>query len=285
MKYTLSIVGNPELEYFEQAVRILQASDFTISRQLAAGQAVEMHGSINPDQIEPLLEGVKIDWCLHKNPVQIANIMICDMDSTIIAQECVDELADLAGVGEQVKAITEAAMQGNLEFSHSLAERVEQLAGQSQDILLQCWNERISINAGAKTLIATMNNLGAKTALVSGGFTWFAKRVAEAVGFSEYHANELVIKDHKLTGNVLGPVLDGKVKLAHLSRLAQEQKTTCAIGDGANDLAMVQGADLGIAYRAKPVLQHCANGRIQHTDLTTALFFQGICTKQWTVVS
>ena len=281
MEHTLSIAGNQKTADFEQAVQVLQANGFTVLRQLAANRAAEMSGNGSAVEIEQYLADLQVDWCLHKTPVQIAEVLVCDMDSTIIGQECIDELAEMAGVGAQVKAITETAMQGGLEFSSSLTERVAQLAGLHEDVLRQCWNDRIRINPGARQLIATMNRLGAKTALVSGGFTWFADMVAKAVGFNEAYANQLVIKNHKLTGEVMEPILDGAAKRDHLFRLSRGRLRTCAIGDGANDLAMINAADIGISYRAKPIVERSANGRIKHTDLTTALLFQGIGPDQW----
>ncbi|MBL1431244.1 MAG: phosphoserine phosphatase SerB [Robiginitomaculum sp.] len=281
MAQTLIIVSKPRHEDLQTAKNLLQANGFIFNSQLLKDQAIQFTGNSSHNQITAILQNLKIDWCLHRALPQIADVLVCDMDSTIIGQECIDELADLAGVGEQVKAITKAAMQGDLEFSHSLAERVKQLAGQSKDILDECWQDRITINPGAKTLITTMNNLGAKTALVSGGFTWFAKRVARKVGFCEYHANELEFRDHKFTGNIIGEVIDSVAKREHLSQLSKGNKITCALGDGANDLAMVKAANIGIAYHAKPILEKSANGIIRHTDLSTALLFQGILPKNW----
>ncbi|MBL4617518.1 MAG: phosphoserine phosphatase SerB [Robiginitomaculum sp.] len=284
MVQTLIIVskaGHPDLAV---AKTLLQSIGFVSGSQLLKDQAMQFSGNSSHSQVSTILQPLKIDWCLHETLLRPADILVCDMDSTIIGQECIDEMADLAGVGEAVQAITKAAMHGDLEFSHSLSERVEQLAGQSKNILDECWNNRITINPGAKTLIATMNRLGAKTALVSGGFTWFAKRVAQAVGFSEYHANQLEFDGCKLTGNVIGEVIDGVAKLGHLSRLSKGGKITCVIGDGANDLAMVKGANIGIAYHAKPILEQSANGIIRHTDLSTTLLFQGVLPKNWVFI-
>jgi len=281
MAQTLIVVSKPGHPDLAIAEILLQFIGFVVASQLLKDQAIQFRGNSSHSQVSTILRQLEVDWCLHQTAPQMADVLVCDMDSTIIGQECIDELADLAGVGEQVKAITKAAMHGDLEFSHSLAKRVKQLAGQSKDILDECWKDRITINPGAKTLIGTMNNLGAKTALVSGGFTWFAKRVAQTVGFCEYHANELEFRDHKFTGNIIGEVIDGVAKQDHLSRLAKDNKITCAIGDGANDLAMVKAANIGIAYYAKPILEKSANGIIRHTDLSTALLFQGILPKNW----
>lgn len=276
MAQALIIVSKTEHPDLAIAATLLQSNGFILVSQLLKDQAIHFTGKASKEDMHRILKSLQVDWCLHKGALQKADVLICDMDSTIIAQECIDQLADLAGVGKQVQAITKAAMQGDIEFSHSLAERVAQLTGQSEDILAECWQNRIIINPGAKTLITTMNRLGSKTALVSGGFTWFAEKVALAVGFSEYHANQLEFSNHKFTGKVIGDVIDGQAKFTHLSRLAKGNKITCAIGDGANDLAMIKGADIGIAYHAKPILEHAANGVIRHTDLSAALLFQGI---------
>jgi phosphoserine phosphatase len=248
---------------------------------LAEGQALEFKGEMSTQAMAELLSSFQVDWCLHNAPIRALPVLLCDMDSTIIGQECIDELADLAGVGEQVKAITAAAMAGELDFEQALKARVFLLKGQSEDILSQCWHERIQINPGAKTLIATLNQLGSKTVLVSGGFDWFTSRIAEQVGFFENHANALQTENGTLTGEISGDVLTGETKLVHLLRVADTPQNACAIGDGANDLWMVRAAGMGLAYCAKPVLEQSANGRIRHTDLTTALFFQGIKPKDW----
>lgn len=278
---TISVVsrcGHPD---FAIATQKLQANGFILTRQLLTDQAAEFESNIRVGFVTGLLNDLAVDWCVHQMPVQIAHVLICDMDSTLIAQECIDELADLAGVGDQVKAITEAAMAGDLDFATALTERVHCLAGHDEALLMHCWQTRTHINPGAKTLVATMKKFGANTALVSGGFTWFAKRVAETLGFDEFHANQLVIENGRIKGTIAGPILDNHTKLSHLQRLAPAPVISCAIGDGANDLLMVQGASLGIAYCAKPILEQSANGRIRHTDLRTALLFQGILPKDW----
>ncbi|PHR59206.1 MAG: phosphoserine phosphatase SerB [Robiginitomaculum sp.] len=283
MEHILSVVAKPGHRDLDLAVQSLQANGFALGRQLAPRQAVELRGIASTAQLDLWLGQLQVDWCRHPTPPTQKDVLLCDMDSTIIGQECIDELADLASIGPQVKQITAAAMAGKLDFAQALRERVRLLAGQSEELLSRCWSTRISINAGAKTLVATMNQLGSKTALVSGGFTWFADRVAKVVQFGESHANQLAITDQQITGKIEGPIVDGAVKLAHLQRLCQDPARVMAIGDGANDLLMVEAAGLGLAYHAKPILLRKADGRIRHTDLTTALFFQGITKTDWDV--
>ncbi len=281
MQNTLSIVSKPAHPDLQIASRILQTNGFIPARQLAEGQALEFKGSATQKQLAKYFAPLAIDWCLHKEPVNVHSVLLCDMDSTIIQEECVDELADLAGIGAQVKNITRAAMNGEIDFEQALRRRVALLSGQSSTCLETCWKERINISQGAKTLIATMNEMGAITALVSGGFTWFTKRVGEQVGFLETHANQLQIKDGQLTGCVQGAIVGANTKLQHLERLRAAGGTVCAIGDGANDAPMIAAANMGIAYHAKPILADHANGQIRHTDLSTALFFQGINKEKW----
>jgi phosphoserine phosphatase len=220
-----------------------------------------------------------IDWYLQKAATRRKALLISDMDSTIIEQECIDELADMVGVRDEVSAITERAMQGELDFTASLIARVALLKGLPMTTLERVWEERITFSKGARELVQTMRLQGARTLLVSGGFTFFTSRVAEKVGFDAHHANTLEMHEGFLTGRVIPPVLDKEAK----SRLLMEAVTshalplyaTVAIGDGANDADMICTAGLGVAYRAKPLLQSQADASITHTDLTTLLYFQG----------
>jgi len=285
MKLALSIVSKPGHPDLAIASQLLQASGFVYASQLANAQALlwSAPAGTHVKTVAELLEPLQIDWCLHENEPKPCQVLLCDMDATLIAQECIDELAHLAGVGPKVRAITSAAMAGKLDFTQALRARVALLAGQPQSILANCWETRIHINAGAATLVATMNQIGAKTVLVSGGFTWFANRVAKQLGFNQFHANELGVEQQHLSGTIIGPILDGQTKLEHLQRLCSPPDNACVIGDGANDLLMVQAANLGIAYHGKPILEQHANGRIRHTDLTSALFFQGIAISDWVI--
>jgi phosphoserine phosphatase len=206
-------------------------------------------------------------------------LLVADMDSTIIGCECLDELADMAGLKPQVSAITERAMRGEIEFAPALRERVALLKGLPLSALARVYKERVRLNPGAKALVATMHKHGAKTLLVSGGFTYFTQRVAAAAGFDSEQANTLLDDGANLLGKVAEPILGREAKLkaledaAHASHLAFEE--TLAVGDGANDLAMIKRAGLGVAYHAKPVVAAAAGASIAHGDLTALLYLQG----------
>ncbi|MEM1345773.1 MAG: phosphoserine phosphatase SerB [Pseudomonadota bacterium] len=207
-------------------------------------------------------------------------LLVADMDSTMIGVECIDEIADMAGLKPQVAAITERAMAGALDFEAALSERVALLAGLEEAALAAVYEERIALNPGARTLVRTMAARGAHTALVSGGFTYFTERVGAAAGFAEHRANRLEIADGYLTGRVALPILGREAKREALAELAAARghspAEALAIGDGANDLAMIEAAGLGIAYRAKPALADKADARLAYADLTAALSLQGI---------
>lgn len=207
-------------------------------------------------------------------------VLVADMDSTIIPVECIDEIADVAGVGPQVAAITEAAMRGELVFEQALERRVGLLRGLPEAALNRVLAERISLNPGARTLVQTMRAMGATTALISGGFTWFTSRVAEMAGFEVHRANTLLLENGLLTGKVGLPILGRAAKLAGLQELTAARGLTTdaalAIGDGANDLDMIRAAGLGIAYRAKPAVAAAAGVRLDHAPLTAALYLQGV---------
>ncbi len=220
--------------------------------------------------------GITADICVQDSVGARKTLLICDMDSTLIGQECIDELADFAGLKARVSAITERAMQGEIDFEQALEARVTLLAGLDEAVLEKCYDERISLNQGARTLCQTMKAGGAKTAIVSGGFTFFTQRVAKACGFESDQANTLITENGQLTGTVGYPILGREAKYdALMSHSENRPETAIAIGDGANDLAMIKAAGLGIAYRAKPAVARAAHCAIEHTDLTTALYFQG----------
>lgn len=206
-------------------------------------------------------------------------LLVADMDSTIIEQECIDEIAEFAGVKLRVAEITERAMRGEIDFEAALKERVGMLAGLDVARLDQVFQERLTLMPGARVLVATMRAHGAYTALVSGGFTFFTSRIAALVGFDADRANTLEVRNGRLTGRVIEPILGRDAKLETLQRLTRARdlavSETLAVGDGANDLAMVKAAGLGIAYRAKPVVAADADACITHGDLTALLYLQG----------
>jgi len=264
---------------------------------LARAVALFGHGAgevLGPDAVEIAVEGEQADlYAAAKSaadglPVDFAvtasenrrkRLLIADMDSTIINVECLDELADFAGVKDKVSEITERAMRGELAFEGALRERVGMLTGLSVDALQTCYDDRVRLNPGAKTLVETMAANGARCALVSGGFTFFTSRVAEAAGFHLNRANTLIEADGKLTGKVGDPILGKEAKLAALreetSALGLTLADALAVGDGANDLAMIEVAGLGVAYRAKPIVAAQAHAKVDHADLTALLYFQG----------
>jgi phosphoserine phosphatase len=206
------------------------------------------------------------------------------MDSTIITTECIDEMAGVLGLKAQVAAITERAMAGKIGFAEALRERAGMLAGLAEADLQAVYDQRIRLSPGARELVATMRAHGAHTALVSGGFSFFTERVAAAVGFDQHQANRLCFVTGKLDGRVGEPILGQEEKLTALRSLATQQnlavEATLAVGDGANDLAMVKAAGLGVAYHAKPVLARAAMARIDHGDLTALLYLQGYRAEQ-----
>jgi phosphoserine phosphatase len=206
-------------------------------------------------------------------------LLVADMESTVIEQECLDELADHLGLRARIAALTEQAMRGEVDFRAALIERVALLAGLEERALDEVWRTRITETPGARTLVATMKRNGAHAALVSGGFTFFTDRVAKAMGFDDAQANVLETEGGRLAGRVREPVLGREAKLAALERRMRELKLdpalTIAVGDGANDLDMLEAAGLGVAFRAKPVVAARADAAITHGDLTALLYLQG----------
>lgn len=206
-------------------------------------------------------------------------LFLADMDSTMIGQECIDELADFAGLKAHVAAITERAMRGEIEFEPALRERVALLKDLKVGVVDEVLASRITLTPGGRELVQTMRANGAYTCLVSGGFTLFTAKVAELVGFQENRANVLHVADGRLTGTVAEPILGKAAKLATLVELREsfdfDNLDTLAVGDGANDLAMIQEAGLGVAYHAKPAVAAAAAARIDHGDLTALLYAQG----------
>jgi phosphoserine phosphatase len=225
------------------------------------------------------LAGQAIDVCVQPWAARRKRLLVADMDSTIIGCECLDELADFAGVKAQVSEITERAMRGEIAFEGALRERVAMLKGLGVNALEKAYAERVRLNPGARTLVRTMAASGARCVLVSGGFTFFTSRVAEAAGFHANRANTLIEVGDALAGTVGDPILGREAKLAALQEEAQalgaQPTDALAIGDGANDLAMIEAAGLGVAYRAKPVVAAQAHCAVDHADLTAVLYFQG----------
>jgi len=212
-------------------------------------------------------------------------LLVADMDSTMIGQECIDELADYAGFKPEVAAITERAMRGELDFATALAERVKLLRGLDVAALGQCLTERIRPSPGAATLVRTMRAHGARTLLVSGGFTDFVAPIAADLGFDDYRANRLERRGEQLSGKTQGPIIDSNAKKTALmetqARFGLSDVSVLAIGDGANDLPMIEAAGLGVAYRAKRVLADAADARLDQHGLDALLWAQGISRRDW----
>jgi len=225
------------------------------------------------------VEGVPCDINVVSAARRRKRLLVADMDSTIISCECLDELADQAGLKPRIAAITERAMRGEIAFEAALRERVAMLKGLELTALERTFAERVRLNPGAKALVATMKAHGARTCLVSGGFTYFTERVAKAAGFDDQQANVLLDDGSRLTGLVREPILGREAKLAALesevAKLGIDVQDALAVGDGANDLAMIQRAGLGVAYHAKPVVAEAAGASIVHCDLTALLYPQG----------
>ena len=233
----------------------------------------------NHDNVWQSLQGQEIDFVVQPAGNRRKKLLLADMDSTMIGQECIDELAATAGVGDQVKAITARAMDGALNFEDALRARVALLKGAPADIIADVLNRRITPVSGGATLVATMKAHGAYTALVSGGFTAFTAWVAQTLGFDDHRANTLLIENNVLMGDVARPILGRAAKVEALAdstnRLSIGAHDVLAIGDGANDLGMIEHAGLGVAVHAKPIVQAQAQHRINHGDLTALLYIQG----------
>jgi len=216
--------------------------------------------------------------------IAMPQLFVSDMDSTIIGQECIDELADYAGLKTPIAAITDRAMRGELEFEAALRERVALLEGLDQSAIEQCLEERIVANPGAAVLIATLKARGCRTVLVTGGFHHFADIVAEMLGFDHVVGNRLGVESGRLTGALVGDISDAATKRATLKDEAERlgvNTRTCVAGDGANDIPMIEAADYGFAYRAKPKAREAANGRIDCGELTAILSLLGVSRRDW----
>jgi phosphoserine phosphatase len=282
MSYIVILVANRQAGPLTEA-DAAHAKDFCSGQHLnwlSAGQAAEFIVKNIPDiaQLQMVLAHKSVDVFVTKFRGRRKAVLLADMDSTIVTTETLDELAAYAGLKDRIAAITARSMNGEIDFPTALRERVAMLKGLSLSALERTWGETIFC-PGARTLIATMRHFGATTALVSGGFTFFTARVAAELGFDINRANTLLDNGSELTGEVAEPILDRDAKLATLNELAAKRgvklAATLAVGDGANDLAMLQAAGLGVAYHAKPVVAAQVHNRIEHTDLTALLFAQG----------
>ncbi len=226
------------------------------------------------------------DMLVSDAPIMVPRLFVSDMDSTMIGQECIDELADYAGIKPQIAAITERAMQGEIDFEAALRERVALLEGLDESAIRACLAERITPTPGAAMLVATLAALGTRTVLVTGGFHHFADPVAEMLGFDRVVGNRLAVEGGRLTGGLIGSITDSAVKAAVLrDELAAMGggAHSLATGDGANDIPLIAAATYGFAYRAKPKARSAANGRVDCGDLTAVLTLLGIPRSDWRV--
>jgi phosphoserine phosphatase len=225
------------------------------------------------------------DMCVQPGVHRRKMLLVSDMDSTMITVECIDELADYAGIKPQIAEITERAMQGELDFAQALQSRVALPAGLDESVIATCLADRVKLMPGARTLVQTMKSWGAHTILVSGGFTHFAEPVARQIGFAAVRANVLGLAGGKLTGGLEGDIVDADVKRTVLQDAASGRgiavTQTLAVGDGANDIPMIEAAGLGAAYHAKPKASAAADFAIRHGDLTALLYAQGIRREDW----
>ena len=253
-----------------------------------AGEAADLpFGRIDRAAARAALEGLLpgVDVIVQPRAGRAKRLLVADMDSTMITIECIDELADYAGIKPQIADVTERAMRGELDFVAALDARVALLKGLGEEMIARCHEERVRLMPGARTLVQTMRANGARCVLVSGGFTAFADKVAQAIGFDRAISNVLELADGRLAGTVARPIVDAATKretlLAEAAALALPPEATLAIGDGANDIPMIEVAGLGIAYHAKPRTAAAADARIEHGDLHAALWAQGYPRNAW----
>ena len=284
MRHVVTLLTNPETPVLERVTveSLRNAWGGGEARWLDPGVAAEFDLEAIPENRWEVWEGLqamRVDMVVQRAGGRKKRLLIADMDSTMIQQECIDELADEAGVGAHVAAITARAMNGELDFEGALRERVGLLKGLPEAVIGQVLRDRITLMPGGPALLATMKANGGYTALVSGGFTAFTSSVAERLGFDENRANTLHISGGALAGTVAEPILGKKAKLVALreitARLGISPAEALAVGDGANDLPMLLAAGTGVALHAKPRVQAECECRVNHGDLTALLYLQG----------
>lgn len=287
---TLIAAGKLTGEVVREAIDRLDATGHEVGAPhwLDEGDAADIvfHGSLVSARSElAKMDHGPLDVIVQPLGDRTKKLLIADMDSTMITCECIDELADYAGIKAEVAVITEKAMRGEVDFRGALEERVALLSGLSEAVLAECRMERVRLTRGARTLVQTMKAYGAHSVLVTGGFTAFANPVGEAVGFDRVVANRLLLEGGRLTGKVAEPIVDKDAKLETLKSEAAKHRLpladTLAIGDGANDIPMITAAGLGIAYHPHQAAADAADAVIRHHDLTALLWAQGYSRRQW----
>jgi phosphoserine phosphatase len=290
MSLVLTLIADPakaelsaDLAAAAREALVASGADCTEIDWLAPGVACDIpfaaaEAAVAEAAVRERLAGAPLDLAVQPREGRRKRLLIADMDSTIVTAETLDELADAAGLRERIAAITARSMAGELDFAQSLRERVAMLAGLPVAALDQAL-ARLALTPGARTLVQTMKAQGAYSALVSGGFTQFTAVARQRCGFDEDRANRLALADGRLSGKVVEPILDRDAKLTALQSLCSERaiapEAACTVGDGANDIPMLQAAGLGVAFRGKPVVRRAARFRIDHGDLTALLYLQG----------
>ncbi len=288
MSFVVTLISNPAKpavtqDLIEKVSALLPATP--LIKELKAQVAVDLRvdNCAKPEGLESsvysILADAPVDIFIQPQNGRRKKLLIADMDSTMIQQECIDELAAELGLKDKISEITERAMRGEVEFEPALRERVALLKGLNTDIIAKTIETRITLTPGGKELVQTMKVNGGYAALVSGGFTSFTQKIAEFIGFDENKANTLLEEDSKLSGEVAEPILGKQAKLDRLNQLTEEMnialEDAIAVGDGANDLAMICAAGLGVAFHAKPKVAAQARAKINHGDLTALLYLQG----------
>jgi len=248
-----------------------EACDFYLQTDLSAPEITKLCRAVSPS--------MPIDIVCLPALGRRKKLLISDMDSTVINQECIDELGNMVGIGEQIREITTMVVNGEITFPDALRKRVALMKGMKQEVLDRVYRDRISLMPGGRTLVQTMRHHGAYCILVSGGFTYFTKKISARLGFHDHQANSLVFKDGKLTEEVQDPILGRTAKLTILKTLCKDKELTpfdvIAVGDGANDIEMIEAAGLGVAYHGADRLKECANAWVDYGDLTALLYMQG----------
>jgi phosphoserine phosphatase len=282
MSHFLTLIVDPATMSLPDAIiaRVRDAIQGGPPVILSPGEAADIPCAAAPDAavIAEALAGAPVDAIATKARGRRKGLLVADMDSTIVTTETLDEVAEYAGIKEKIAAITRSSMNGEIDFVEALRQRVGMLKGLSVEALEKTW-QRTALTPGARELVATMRAHHATTALVSGGFTYFTARVAALIGFEVHRANTLLDDGRVLTGKVGEPIVDRDAKVVLLRELAAARKlklaATLAVGDGANDLAMLREAGLGVAFRAKPIVAAAARAQVRHATLRALLFAQG----------